>query len=220
MGGMQALDWAIRYPDMVKACIPIASTSGLTPMALAFGAVGRHAITSDSNWKEGNYTSEKIVPKQGLSTARMIGHITYLSEHSMHAKFGRKLQEKKDYGYDFSTDFQIESYLHHQGDKFVENFDANSYLYLSKAMSYFDLKKKFGSLESAFSNTQCRFLIMSISSDMLYPSKLSIEMAMTLMRLNKSVSYCEIDSNFGHDGFLLETEKLSIPIQSFLGALS
>jgi homoserine O-acetyltransferase/O-succinyltransferase len=218
MGGMQALEWAIMFPDKVKACLPIATTSRLSTYALAFGAVGRQAITSDPKWKKGHYTADEA-PATGLSTARMIGHITYLSEQSMGKKFGRKLQKKEDYSYEFSTDFQIESYLQHQGDKFVGRFDANTYLFLSKAMSYFDLEKKYGSLEKAFERTDCRFLIMSISSDMLYRSEQSREMARILMRLNKPVTFAEIESPFGHDGFLLEHEKQTRVLKPFLEGL-
>jgi homoserine O-acetyltransferase/O-succinyltransferase len=218
MGGMQALEWAIMFPDKLKACIPIAATSCLSTYALAFGAVGRHAISSDPKWNNGRYTIDSA-PETGLSIARMIGHITYLSEQSMSKKFGRKLQEKADYSYQFSTDFQIESYLKHQGDKFVGRFDANSYLFLSKAMSYFDLNKAYGSLELAFQKTTCRYLILSISSDMLYLSEQSRELARVLMRLNKDVIYAEIDSPFGHDAFLLEYDKQAKILKPFLEAL-
>jgi len=213
MGGMQALEWAISFPDMVNSCIPIASTSKLSPQALAFGAVGRNAIISDPNWNKGNYEKQ---PEKGLSIARMIGHITYLSEESMTQKFGRRLQEKSDYGYHFNTEFQVESYLKHQGDKFVQRFDANSYLYLSKATSYFDLEKKYTSLEDAFRKTTCKFLILSISSDWIYPPSQSKEMAKTLMKLERDITYSEIDSPYGHDAFLIETEKLGKLIQPYL----
>ncbi len=218
MGGMQALEWAIKFPNKVKACIPIAATSRLSTYALAFGAVGRHAIASDPKWQSGYYDADSA-PETGLSIARMIGHITYLSEQSMSQKFGRKLQEKTDYSYQFSTDFQIESYLKHQGDKFVGRFDANSYLFLSKAMSYFDLDKTYVSLEKAFQKVKSRFLILSISSDMLYKSEQSREMARILMRLNKTVTYAEIDSPFGHDAFLLEHKKQTQVLKPFLEAL-
>lgn len=215
MGGMQALEWSISYPSQVKSCIVIATAPTLSPQAVAFGAVGRHAITSDTDWNTGDYYESKQ-PEKGLAIARMIGHITYLSEESMSKKFGRRLQKKTDYGYDFDTDFEIESYLKHQGKKFVGRFDANSYLYLSKAMSYFDLEKSYKSLGAAFKNTHASFLVMSISSDMLYPAEQNKKVVHTLMRLNKKVSYAEIDSPYGHDAFLIEQEKLGALMAPFL----
>ncbi len=202
MGGMQALEWAIHYPDQVAACVPIATSAYLAPQALAFNAVGRFAITSDRNI--------------GLSIARMIGHITYLSNESIALKFGRRLQKKEHYSYDFSEEFEIESYLKYQGDKFVNRFDPDTYLYLSKAMSYFDLVKEYGSLKKAFGKVQAKFLVMSISSDWIYPSKQSKEIVKTLMNLNKEVTYCELDSPYGHDAFLLENDQLSGVIANFL----
>jgi homoserine O-acetyltransferase/O-succinyltransferase len=216
MGGMQALEWSISFPDKVQSCVAIATTPTLSPQSLAFGAVGRNAITSDPDWKNGDYYS-KETPQKGLAIARMIGHITYLSEQGMLEKFGRKLQEKTDFGYDFSSDFQIESYLKYQGDKFMSFFDANAYLYLSKAMSYFDLEKKYKSLDKAFKKTKSKFLILSISSDWLYPPKQSKEIVKTLMSLNKEVTYAEIESPFGHDGFLIECKKIGKLVKPFLG---
>ena len=176
----------------------------------------RNAIITDEKWNSGDYYHHSE-PKKGLSIARMIGHITYLSEESLSKKFGRKLQEKEDYGYKFQNDFQIESYLQYQGDKFVDRFDANAYLYLSKAMSYFDLEKKYGSLKKAFEKCTADHLIISISSDWLYPSKESKEIAKTLMNLNKEATFCEILSPYGHDGFLLETVSLTKILNPFLG---
>ena len=206
MGGMQTLQWSISHPNRVKKAIVIAAAAQLGPQSLAFNTVGREAVLTD--------------PKHGLSIARMIGHITYRSDESIGTKFGRKLQENADYGYAFSTEFEIESYLKYQGEKFVNRFDANTYLYLSKAMSYFDLIKTYGSLESAFSPCTAQFLIMSISSDWLYPSKQSRELAKSLIKLNKTVSYCEIDSPHGHDSFLMESDQLSTMIRCFLGSKS
>ncbi len=219
MGGMQAVEWAIMFPDALKSCVVIATAAWLSPQALAFGAVGRHAILADPKWKNGEYDVAEP-PENGLSIARMIGHITYLSEESMRMKFGRKLQEKKDYGYDFQTDFQIESYLLYQGDKFVNRFDANAYLYLSKAMSYFDLEKKYGGLNEAFKDVKASFLVVSISSDMLYPSKQSKAITHALMKDGKTVTYVEMDSPYGHDSFLIETDKLTDLVKPFLEALS
>lgn len=215
MGGMQALEWAIMFPDKVNICIPLVSTARLSTTALAFGAIGRNAITSDPNWNEGDYYG-KAIPETGLAIARMIGHITYLSPEGLSQKFGRRLQEKQDYSYNFSTDFQIESYLQHQGDKFVNRFDANAYLYLSKAMSYFDLAKKYGSLEDAFDKSKAKFLVMSISSDTLYPSSQSKEIVKTLMKLNRQVTFVEIDSPHGHDGFLIEANTINHVLNAYL----
>lgn len=215
MGGMQALEWSIQFPKRINKCIAIATTPKQSPQSLAFGAVSRNAITSDINWKNGEYYQEQS-PLKGLSIARMIGHITYLSEEGIREKFGRNLQDKSDFSYELSHDFQIESYLKYQGDKFINIFDANSYLYLSKAMSYFDLEKKYESLENAFTNTDSNFLIVSISSDWLYPSKESKLIVKTLMNLNKPVSYTEIDSPYGHDAFLIDIKKLSNIVKPFL----
>ncbi|MEK9656923.1 MAG: homoserine O-acetyltransferase [bacterium] len=218
MGGMQALFWSILYPDMVKNCIVIASTAKFSPQALAFGTVGRSAITYDPDWRDGSYTTFNTSPKKGLAIARMIGHLTYLSARSIEMKFGRRFQNKKELHYNFSSEFQIESYLSYQGDKFVKTFDANSYLYLSKAMSYFDLDTQFGGLENAFSLTKATFLILSIDTDWLYPSSSSRLMAKQLMRLNREVTYAEVVSDYGHDAFLIEQDKFSELISSFVMA--
>ena len=219
MGGMHALEWAVLYPDMVAACVPIASTGSLSPQSLAFDAVGRHAILSDPKWNEGNYTKDAS-PEKGLAIARMIGHITYLSDESMKLKFGRRLQEQADYGYTFKNDFQVESYLQYQGNKFVSRFDANSYLYLTKAISYFDLAKKYGSMEGAFALSTAKFLVVSISSDWLYPPQQSKEVVKALMKLGKSVTYCELESDFGHDAFLIDNNNLSLIVSHFLEGVS
>lgn len=216
MGGMQALEWAAMYPTYVKSVVAIACTARLSPQALAFDSVGRHAILSDPNWNNGFYYGLDIQPNRGLAIARMIGHITYLSEESMRLKFGRNLQQRSDYGYDFSTEFQVESYLQYQGDKFVNRFDANSYLYLTKAVNYFDLHKKYGSLDIAFQESQAHFLIISISSDWLYPPHQSKELVSTLMKLNKWVSYANLESPYGHDAFLIQNDQLSELIGSFV----
>lgn len=217
MGGMQALEWAISYPDSVRLCIPIAAAVQLSPQSLAFNVVGREAILSDPNWNNGHYTPHTF-PKHGLSIARMIGHVTYRSNESIGERFGRKLQKKEDYGYDFSTDFELESYLKYQGDKFVDRFDANCYLYLAKAMSYFDLPKRFGSLETAFAKCQSSFLALCISSDWLYPPSETTRYVHALLRLGKKVSFSTIDSPHGHDAFLMDTPPLFDLIRGFLGA--
>ncbi|NDC82981.1 homoserine O-acetyltransferase [bacterium] len=217
MGGMQALEWAIKFPNHVRSVVPIAATARLSPQSLAFDAVGRNAIILDQSWNNGFYYGLTDQPEKGLAIARMIGHITYLSDEAMTLKFGRNLQKKTDYGYDFSTDFQVESYLKYQGEKFVSRFDANSYLYLTKAISYFDLYKKYDGLENAFKSSTARFLIISISSDWLYPSKQSKDIVKSLMKINKDVSFAEIQSPYGHDAFLMPCPDLEQLVTHFLG---
>ncbi len=216
MGGMQAMQFSITYPDFVKSAILIATTSKLSPQAIAFNAVGRNSIISDPAWNNGDYYDKEIKPDRGLSIARMIGHITYLCEEAMYNKFGRRLQNKEHYDFNFDIDFQVESYLKHQGQIFVDRFDANSYLYITKAVDYFDLENKYGSVENAFKNTKSKFLIISFDTDWLFPSSQAKEIVNTLMRLNKDVSYCEIKSPCGHDAFLLEYDVQSKIIGSFL----
>ncbi len=216
MGGMQAMQFSITYPEFVKSAILIATTSKLSPQAIAFNAVGRNSIISDPAWNNGDYYDKEIKPDRGLSIARMIGHITYLCEEAMYNKFGRRLQNKEHYDFNFDIDFQVESYLKHQGQIFVDRFDANSYLYITKAVDYFDLENKYGSLENAFKMTKSKFLVISFDTDWLFPSSQAKEIVNTLMRLNKDVSYCEIKSPCGHDAFLLEYDVQSKIIGSFL----
>jgi len=215
MGGMQVLQWVVSYPERIRLAIPIATTSKLSSQAIAFNEVGRQAIQSDPHWREGEYYG-KSVPRRGLAIARMIGHITYLSEKSMHQKFGRKLQDKAEYGYDFRADFQVESYLRYKGDHFVDRFDANSYLYISKAMDYFDLAQPSGKLEQAFANVKAKFLVISFSSDWLFPSYQSKEIVSACRRVGAEAIYTEIQTDYGHDAFLLESEQLSSLIANFL----
>ncbi len=214
MGGFQALEWSLRYPEMVQSVICIASAARLSTQAIAFNAVGRSAITRDPEWQKGRYTGKG--PEQGLATARMVGHITYLSEMLLDSKFGRRLQSADRLSYNFTTEFAIESYLDHKGSAFTERFDANSYLYITKAMDYFDIARSYGPLKQAFAQTASRFLFVSYSSDWLFPTSQSKEMVRALLSNGKAVSFIEIDSPYGHDAFLVEEEKLARAITGFL----
>ncbi len=215
MGGMQALQWPISYPDRVKLAIPIAACARSSAQQVAFDEVGRRAIQTDPDWMEGDYYG-KAIPYRGLALARMVAHITFLSDASMRRKFGRKLQDKAEYGFDFVTDFEVESYLRYKGDSFVKRFDANSYLYLTKAMDYFDLSQGNGSVHAAFIGVKSRFLVVSFSSDWLYPSYQSKEIVNALRRNNIEVVYSELQTDAGHDAFLLESDALGRLIGSFL----
>ena len=215
MGGMQALQWAVTYPDAVAGVLVLASTSRLSAQGIAFNAVGRNAIISDPRWNQGDYYGKEI-PSRGLAIARMVAHITYLSDASMHQKFGRRLQEKGDTRFEFDEQFEVESYLEYKGGTFVDRFDPNTYIYLSKALDYFDLSAKHGSLEEALTVCRSKFLVVSFTSDWLYPSYQAKEIVVALMREHKDVSYVEIDCPFGHDSFLLETERQTPMIRSFL----
>ena len=217
VGGMQVLQWAIAYPNFVKAAIPIATTTHLGAQSIAFDAVGRNAILADSNFADGQYAQGKG-PDRGLAIARMIGHITYLSEQGMREKFGRELRNAENYSYDFNPEFAVETYLDYQGQSFVERFDANSYLYLTRAADYFDLGKDYGSLEKAFAKTSCRFLVISFASDWLFAPAQSKAMVDALIANSKDVSFCDIASPYGHDAFLLEPETLGAFISGFLSA--
>lgn len=214
MGGMQALQWCVAYPNMVRMAIPVATTAYSSPQQIAFNEVGRQAIISDSNWNNGKYYNNEL-PDDGLALARMIAHITYLSNESMYEKFGRRLQDKDEYSFDFSTDFQVESYLHYQGDSFTKRFDSNSYLYITKAIDYFDLTEK-GSMAEALKDVKTKFLIISVDSDWLYPPSQSKEILMALSTNEIDVSYCEIKSSYGHDAFLIESGQLNYTIGNFL----
>ena len=216
MGGMQAIEWAINYQDMVTACIIIASTSKLSAQSIAFNAIGRNAILSDKNFNNGNYYDSEFQPELGLAIARMIGHVTYLCEDAMQNKFARRFQDKDKPDFDFNVDFQVESYLQHQGQTFVERFDANSYLYITKAVDLYDAAAKYGTLEKAFENTNAKFLIMSFTSDWLFPTAQSKEIVKALVKAHKDVSFCEIESPCGHDAFLLEFETQTKILKSFL----
>jgi homoserine O-acetyltransferase len=217
IGGMQVLEWAVQYPEMVVSAIPLATTTKHSALAIAFNEVARQAIMADPNWNNGDYYSG-AKPSLGLAVARMIGHITYLSDESMRLKFGRRLQDKNDFSYNFDADFQVESYLRYQGTKFVERFDANSFLYITKAADYFDLGLQHGdgSTVRAFSNSRAKFLVVSFTSDWLYPTYQSKAIVRALKKNGLDVSFCEIEAEWGHDAFLLPSERLTELIKGFL----
>jgi homoserine O-acetyltransferase len=215
LGGMQVLQWAVEYPDMLASAIPIATNARQSTQAIAFDEVGRQAIMADPNWQDGKYYG-KAAPEAGLAIARMIGHITYISDEQMHEKFGRRLRDRDTFGYDFSTEFEVESYLRYQGDSFVRRFDANSYLYLSKAMDYFDLSAKYGSLVQAFERAKAHFLVVSFTSDWLFPTYQSKEVVKALGANGVPATFLEIDTKYGHDAFLLRSEDMANAIRSFL----
>ena len=217
MGGMQALEWAVAYPERVVSAIPIACTTRHSAQQIAFNEVGRQAIMADPDWNNGDYYGSKP-PARGLAVARMIGHITYMSDDSMREKFGRRLRGKQTFGFDFDVDFEVESYLRYRGSEFVNRFDANSYLYITKAMDYFDLSNRQGSLATAFAATQARFLVISFSSDWLYPSYQSQEIVRALRTRNRDVAYVELPSNYGHDAFLVDVAEQTDLIRGFLAS--
>ena len=217
MGGMQLLQFCALYPDKTFSAVPIASTSSHNAQQIALNELARQAIMADPLWNKGNYYKEEKIPKNGLAVARMVGHITYMSDKGLQERFGRKLQEKKDYKFTFDADFQIESYLRHQGNMFVERFDANSYLYISRAMDYFDLSKQFkNGLVEAFQNHKTRFLIISFSSDWLYPTKNSKDIVIALNASGANVAFAEIKTDKGHDSFLVDEPEFLKTIKGFL----
>lgn len=221
MGGMQVLEWAANHPERVRAAIPLATTARHSPMLIAFSEVGRQAIYADPYWQEGDYYASPHKPDAGLAVARMVGHITYLSEESMHDKFGRRLRQQEKYGYEFQTEFEVESYLTYNGNKFTRRFDANSYLYVTKAMDYFDLSQPSGSLAASFAHsTDVKYLVVSFTSDWLYPTYHSKELVRALTAVGADVTYLDIESSWGHDAFLLEVETMTELLGSFLSRLS
>ena len=217
MGGMQALEWAVAYPECVRAVIPIASTARHSAQQIAFNEVGRQAVMFDPDWNNGDYYGSKP-PARGLAVARMVGHITYMSDDSMREKFGRRMRNQGPNS-NFEVDFEVESYLRYRGSQFVDRFDANSYLYITKAMDYFDLAQGRGStLGAALDRVQSRMLVISFTSDWLYPSYQSLEVVSALRGRNKDVAYCELPSNYGHDAFLVDVAEQTDIIRGFLAS--
>jgi homoserine O-acetyltransferase/O-succinyltransferase len=217
MGGMQVLEWVARYPDRVFSAVPVATAARHSAQNIAFHEVGRQAIIADPDWQGGNYYSAGVRPTRGLSVARMAAHITYLSETALHRKFGRALQDRTGVTYGFDADFQVESYLRHQGISFVDRFDANSYLYITRAMDYFDLAASYGGvLANAFRGAPARFCVISFSSDWLFPTPQSRELVRALTAVAANVSFCEIQTDRGHDAFLLDEPEFHRVLSGFL----
>jgi homoserine O-acetyltransferase/O-succinyltransferase len=217
MGAMQTLEWAHRFPERITAAVPIAGSYRHSAQNIAFHEVGRQAIMADPDWRQGNYLEEQTVPKRGLSVARMAAHITYLSEQALHRKFGRRLQDRDSLTYGFDADFQVESYLRHQGSTFVDRFDANSYLYITRAMDYFDLAEESGgNLANAFQNTPVRFCLISFSSDWLFPTAEIRDIVHALNANAAKVSFVEIETDSGHDAFLLDEPEFYETLRGFL----
>jgi homoserine O-acetyltransferase len=216
MGAMQALQWAAAYPQAVFAAVPIAGAARHTAQNIAFHEVGRQAIVADPDWCGGDYQVQGRNPSRGLAVARMAAHITYLSEAALHRKFGRNLQDRSSVTYGFDADFQVESYLRYQGSSFVDRFDANTYLYITRAMDYFDLAVEFGSVPNAFRNTPVRFCLVSFTSDWLFPTSESRAIVHALNAVAANVSFVEIESDKGHDAFLLEEPEFFATLRGFL----
>ena len=217
MGAMQVMEFAARYPDRIFCAVPIAGSYRHSAQNIAFHEVGRQAIIADPNWNQGNYLEENTVPSRGLAVARMAAHITYLSEPALQRRFGRRLQDRESLTYGFEADFQVESYLRHQGYTFVDRFDANSYLYITKAMDYFDLaEENNGVLANAFKGTSVRFCVISFSSDWLFPTSESRAIVHALNSVAANVSFVEVESDNGHDSFLLNEPEFHSTLQGFI----
>jgi len=221
VGGMQALEWSVRYPDLVRSCVALATTTHHSALAIAFNEIGRQAVMSDPNFNKGDYYGGPR-PDLGLALARMIGHVTYLSDAALRQKFGRRLQNRQDFSFNFDADFQVESYLRYQGSKFVQRFDANSYLYITKAADYYDLRQQHGhgSEVEAFAKTRAKFLVVSFTSDWLYPTYQSRALVKALKKNGLDVSFCEIEAQCGHDAFLLPSPRLTGLIGGFLARVA
>ena len=220
MGGMQALQWGASFPNRTNSIIPIATSYRHSAQNIAFHEIGRQAIIADPQWLKGLYNLSKKNPKRGLSVARMIAHITYLSESALQRKFGRNLQFRKSFSYGFDVDFQIESYLKHQGITFVERFDANSYLYITKAMDYFDLSNTKGGLTKLFQNNKIKFCFFTFSSDWLFPTSETKIIIKSLNNSGANVSFVEIKTDKGHDAFLLKEPEFHKILKGFLDGLN
>jgi len=221
MGGMQVLQWAASYPERVVSAVPIATAARHSAQNIAFHEVGRQAIMADPDWCGGAYQLKDTQPAKGLAVARMAAHITYLSEAALQRKFGRNLQNRESVSFAFRPDFQIESYLHHQGMTFVDRFDANSYLYITRAMDYFDLAADYGGvLADAFRGAQTRFCIISFTSDWLFPTVENKKIAHALNAAAANVSFVEIDTDRGHDAFLLDEPEMFSTIRGFLNSVA
>lgn len=219
MGGMQVLQWASSYPERVFAAVPLATGARHSAQNIAFHEVGRQAVMADPEWHGGRYLDHDTRPSKGLSVARMGAHITYLSEAALHRKFGRNLQDRDARTFSFDADFQVESYLRHQGVSFVERFDANSYLYLTRAMDYFDLAADHGGvLARAFAGSRTRFCVASFTSDWLFPTSDSRAIVHALNASGASVSFVELESDKGHDAFLLDEPQLFATLRGFIAA--
>ena len=217
MGGMQVLQFVSNFPNKAKVALPIACTASHSAQNIAFNELGRQAIMSDSNWKEGLYDEKSTNPDKGLAVARMAAHITYLSKQGLQEKFGRNLQERSDLKFGFDADFQIESYLRYQGSVFVDRFDANSYLYITRAMDYFDLTKQFvGNLSKAFKDTKTKFFVISFTSDWLYPTSENKDIVIALNAIGADVGFVEIKTDKGHDSFLLDVPDFLSTIKNYL----
>ena len=219
MGGMQVLQWAASYPDRLFAALPIACATRHSAQNIAFHEVGRQAVMADPEWRAGRYLAEGTNPRRGLAVARMAAHITYLSDAALHRKFGRRFQDRVNPTFSFDADFEVESYLRHQGSSFVERFDANSYLYLTRAMDYFDLAADYGGvLAQAFRGTKTRFCVISFTSDWLFPTVDSRAIVHALNASSARVSFAEIVTDKGHDAFLLDEPELFAIMRGFLGS--
>jgi len=217
MGGMQVLQFVSNFPDKAKIAVPIACTASHSAQNIAFNELGRQSIMADANWANGNYSNEKLNPNKGLSVARMAAHITYLSKNGLQEKFGRKLQERDDLKFSFDADFQIESYLRYQGSVFVDRFDANSYLYITRAMDYFDLIKQHdGNLSKAFVKSKTKFFVISFTSDWLYPTSENKDIVIALNAIGSDVGFVEIESDKGHDSFLLDIPEFLDTLKNYI----
>ncbi|WP_417912712.1 homoserine O-acetyltransferase MetX [Candidatus Electronema sp. TJ] len=219
MGGMQALQWCASYPETVASAVLLATTARHSALSIAFNEIARQAIMADPKWRQGSYYGGEG-PELGLAVARMIGHVTYLSDEAMRRKFGRRLQDRCSLSYDFNVNFQVESYLHYQGEKFVRRFDANSLLYITKAADYFDFTTVDSGTLTRMADAGTRFLVVSFSSDWLYPTYQSKELVRLLKKNSINVSFCEIEADSGHDGFLIPSRRLTDLVAGFLRARS